>query len=233
MSDEGAIQVNFGRPMPLFPLDTAVLLPQQVLPLHVFEPRYRQMVERALDGAGQFAMAIFHGTRWRQEYHARPPLRPAVCVAQIVQHERLAEGKFNLLLQGLCRARIVEEVAAAPDRLYREARLEPMGEEEDEESLRGVRERLVELLEEQLGELGVTAWVLDRVRTLQIPTSVVLELVSFTIISDAELRYRLLAEASGPERAAMILDELREIAGTLRMAARQRPVDWPKGMSWN
>ena len=52
MSDETAIQVNFGRPMPVFPLDQVTLLPQQVLPLHIFEPRYRQMVTDALDGSG-------------------------------------------------------------------------------------------------------------------------------------------------------------------------------------
>ena len=117
MSEDNTVQVNFGKPIPLFPLDSAVLLPQQVLPLHIFEPRYRQMVERALDGAGQIAMAVFEGESWKQQYHGRPALRPAVCIGQIVQHERLPDGRYNIILQGVCRARISKESARDGERL--------------------------------------------------------------------------------------------------------------------
>ena len=58
MPDEVSIRVNFNKPIPLFPLDSVVLLPQQVMPLHIFEPRYRQMVDEALDSVGQIAMAV-------------------------------------------------------------------------------------------------------------------------------------------------------------------------------
>jgi hypothetical protein len=59
MAEEMSIRVNFSRPLPLFPLPQVVMLPQQITPLHIFEPRYRQMVDRALDGAGQIAMAKY------------------------------------------------------------------------------------------------------------------------------------------------------------------------------
>ena len=59
---------------------TCDLLPQQVIPLRIFEPRYKQMVEDVLDGTGQFAIAVFSGRRWKQEYHGKPPIRPAVCI---------------------------------------------------------------------------------------------------------------------------------------------------------
>ncbi|MGP1309805.1 MAG: LON peptidase substrate-binding domain-containing protein, partial [Phycisphaerales bacterium] len=99
MSDEApAIRVNFNRPMPVFPLREVVLFPHAAIPLHIFEERYRDMVDDALDGAGQIAMAVFEGERWTQEYHGRPPIRPAVCVGQILQHERLADGRYNIIL---------------------------------------------------------------------------------------------------------------------------------------
>src|SRR3954467_9840508 len=85
MSEETSIQVNFGRPLPLFPLDAVTLLPQQLLPLHIFEERYRQMVEHALDGSGQLAMAVLDGSGKGEE--GNPPIRPAVCIGQIAQHE--------------------------------------------------------------------------------------------------------------------------------------------------
>ena len=117
MSDETAIQVNFGRPRPIFPLDQVTLLPQQVLPLHIFEPRYRQMVTDALDGSGQIAMAVFEGRDWKQQYHGRPPIRPAVCIGHIAQHEKLADGRYNIILRGVCRARVIKELAPRDARL--------------------------------------------------------------------------------------------------------------------
>ena len=88
MPADHTISVNFALPMPLFPLDTVALMPQQRLGMHIFEPRYRQMVDHALQGEHQFATATFEGTSWQQQYHGRPPILPAVCVGQIIRHER-------------------------------------------------------------------------------------------------------------------------------------------------
>lgn len=233
--EETAVQVNFGRAMPVFPLDQVTLLPQQVLPLHIFEPRYRQMVERALDGAGQIAMGVFRGKRWQQEYHGRPPIKPAVCIGQIVQHEKLPDGRYNILLQGVCRARIVEESAPDGDRLYREAMLEPIGlEETAEEALAPLRERLErDLAEGPLSKLAAAEPILEYVRNPQIPTSALLELVSFTMVTSPTLRYRLLEEGDPTERASLIEEELGKLGSLIARALRQQPEQWPKGCSWN
>jgi Lon protease-like protein len=234
MSEQTTIQVNFSRPVPLFPLDTVALLPQQIQPLHVFEPRYSQMVGRALDGAGQIAMAIFKGDRWKQEYHGNPPLRRAVCIGQIIQHEMISGHRYNIVVQGVCRARIVEEYMPDEDRQYREAMLEPIGVEQEGEELPEVRRRLGELLGEgPLTQLAAAGWIAERVRNDQIPTSALLELVSFTVLSDRELRYRLLDEGDAEARAALIECELTHLQALLKRAAAQHPEDWPKGMSWN
>ena len=236
MPDETAIQVNFGRPMPLFPLDAALLLPQQILPLHIFEERYRRMVDDALDGPGQVAMAVFLGDRWKQEYHGRPPLRPAVCIGQVVQHERLPDGRYNLLLQGVCRARILRELPASEKRLYRAALLRPVGvaDEEEDSSLDGVRRWLDDALAEgPLTQMAASEAVLQYVRNDEIPTSALLELVSFTMTNDPELRYRLLEEGNAARRARMLQDELEGLRDLIHKALHQHPEDWPKGCSWN
>lgn len=235
MAEESSIQVNFAKPIPLFPLDSAVLLPQQVIPLNIFEPRYRQMVEHALDAAGQVALAVFRGQRWKQEYHGRPPLRPAVCIGQIIQHEKLPDGRYTLLVQGVCRARIVEELPADAQRLYRSAILEPVGiDAEEEQKLYGVRERLTELLaEDPLSQLHHASRVVEHIRSDDIPTSVVLELVSFVLPTRRELRYRLLAEGDAGERADLLEHELLGIRNLMHRASAQHPENWPKGVSWN
>ena len=68
-------------------------------------------------------MAVFAGDAWKRAVPRPPPLRKAVCVGHILLHERLHDGRYNVLLQGVCRARIVRELS--PDeldgKLYRAA----------------------------------------------------------------------------------------------------------------
>lgn len=252
MSEETSIQVNFGRPMPIFPLDMVSLLPQQVLPLHIFEKRYQQMIKHALDGAGQFAMAVFAGDDWKQDYEGRPSIRPAVCIGQIMQHEKLPDGRYNIILQGVCRARVVVELPGDEARLYRVAVLEPVGLEnarEDQEPVEGhaatyvgestpflsqARERLGRMLSDgPLTKMADAGAVLNYVKNDDFHTSALLELVSFTLINDDSLRYRLLAEPSADTRAGLILAELEHLSKMIRKAIKQHPEDWPKGCSWN
>jgi len=235
MSEESSIQVNFGRPVPVFPLNHVTLLPQQVIPLHIFEPRYRQMVDQALDASGQLAMAIFDGDSWKEEYHATPPLRPAVCLGHIVQHEKLPDGRYNILVQGICRARITHEIPADESFLYRRAVLEPVGLEHlSDEELSSFRTRLEYLFNEgPLTEMAAAQPLLQYVRNEAIPTQALLELVSFAVVTDDELKYKLLSHADERDRAALILAELDHIGKLIRQAAAQRPDLWPKGCSWN
>jgi Lon protease-like protein len=237
--DPTAVSVNFGKPFPLFPLDTVTLLPQQVLPLHIFEPRYRQLVEHAVDGVGQLAMGVFRGDRWKEEYHGNPPVLPAVCIGQIVQHERQPDGRFFLILQGICRGRIVGELMPDERRLYREVRLEPIGPDADilrdpAGPLEVLRARLESVLSEgPLRKLSAAGPILEYVRNDDVSTTSLLELVSFTIVSDRRVRYRLLEEGDAEARAAVIDAELNRLEQLIRRACAQRPQDWPKGCSWN
>jgi len=235
MGDEVSIRVNFSNTMPLFPLDSVVLLPQQVMPLHVFEPRYRQMVEHALDGPGQIAMATFNGKRWQSEYHGNPPVRPAVCVGQIVQHEKLPDGRYNMLLQGVCRATIAREHMPDERHLYRRATLEPLGVgivagDEPERVRAWIDEHLAE---GELSRLAVAEQVSEYVRNDEVPTDAALELVAFAILNQTETRYRLLAEGDVNRRARMIRAELERLRSLISRAMKQHPEDWPKGVSWN
>lgn len=235
MTTESSIQVNFGRPMPLFPLHTVTLLPQQIAPFHIFEPRYRQMIGSALDSSGQIAVAVFAGREWKEQYHGRPPLKPAVCLGQIVEHEKLDDGRYNILLQGICRARIVKELPPADDRLYRMAMLEPFGlETQETEDLANMRRRLSESLAEgPLAQMRIAKPMLDFLRNSEIPTAALLEVISFTLLTDHNLRYKLLSEESLQRRADLIEHELHGLEDLIRRAAKQRPQDWPKGCSWN
>lgn len=247
MADGVTIRVNFAKPMPLFPLDRVILMPHGVHAVHIFEDRYVQMIEDVLDGAGQIAMAVFEGDSWKQQYHGSPPVRPAVCVTQIVHHHRYPDGRYNVVLQGVCRAKIIEEVPrgpleldeagpTTPPRLYREVMLEPtdVGEDDDDDELSIHRERIAGMLEtDPLTDLKDVDAIVQHVRDSEIPVTAVLELVTLSFITDPEVRYRLLASQRAEQRAEILEAEMESLSRLLKRAQPQRFEDCPKGCWWN
>src|SRR5438552_10479372 len=89
--------------VPLFPLPNVVLFPRAILPLHIFEERYKAMTADAIAGDKQIAMALLQ-PGWEKNYYGRAAIDRVVCVGTIVSHERLTDGKYNFLLQGHSRA---------------------------------------------------------------------------------------------------------------------------------
>ena len=106
MSQNPSSLDDFGGTARLFPLPNLVLFPHVVQPLHIFEARYRQMMADALDDDRLLAMALLR-PGWEEEYDKRPAIHPMVCLGRIAEEERLADGRYNLMLQGLSRARVV------------------------------------------------------------------------------------------------------------------------------
>lgn len=110
--------------LPLFPLPGTVFFPNTLLPLYVFEARYRQMTEHALEGDGLLAVVL------RRDEEERDQLLDLFTVAglgRIVHHERLPDGRFHILLQGLARVELSEELSS-PELLYRRAKARVVAE---------------------------------------------------------------------------------------------------------
>lgn len=229
------IRVNFGKPMPLFPLPDTVLLPHAVQPLHIFEPRYRAMVSDCLDQAGQIAMATFAGDDRKPQPDAPTRLRPAVCVGQIVHHDALSDGRHNILLHGVCRARIDRVNEPTDDRPYRTAMLTPLEAVESKpEPMTEVRRDLKSILVgPRLSRLRSIESVMEWFDREDVSTHALLELLGFALMHDTEVKYRLLAEPDPISRAGLIKRELKCLDHLLCKADRQAFRDWPKGMSWN
>ena len=110
--------------LPLFPLPNVVLFPNVFLPLHVFEPRYREMVADALAGDRLVGMVLLR-PGYERDYEGRPPIYPVGCRGVMTHAERLADGRFNIVLRGLDRFRITGE---DHERSYRRASIEMLHE---------------------------------------------------------------------------------------------------------
>ena len=107
------------RTLPLFPLPDVVLLPGTLLPLHIFEGRYRAMVSDALTGDRTIGMTMLRPGS--DAAASAPPIHPVGTAGEIVENEKLPDGRFNILLEARFRFRVLDEDPPAP---YRVARVE-------------------------------------------------------------------------------------------------------------
>ena len=110
--------------MPIFPLPGAVLLPHSLVPLHIFEPRYRKLARDCEEGLRTLALANIPDEDAAGE---RPPrVLPVIGVGVLARVDRLPDGRFYIVVRGAGRARIVEELRSGePYRLVRAELLEP------------------------------------------------------------------------------------------------------------
>ena len=106
----------------LFPLPNLVLYPHVMQPLHIFEERYREMLEDALASDKLIAMAVLEAGLGRPITTAGRPLSEYACLGKVVAHHRLDDGRYNVLLLGVERVRIVKELD--PLRSFRQASVE-------------------------------------------------------------------------------------------------------------
>jgi Lon protease-like protein len=131
--------------IPIFPLPNVVLFPSVFLPLHIFEMRYRLMVDAALNGDRIIGMVLLR-PGWEADYEGRPAVYPIGCAGVITHAERLPDGRFNIVLRGMEKFRIAAEADEQP---YRIAEVVPMPEPSAESvrpQMRDERRRLETLL---------------------------------------------------------------------------------------
>ena len=134
--------------LPIFPLPTVVLFPNVFLPLHIFEPRYRQMVAESLAGDRIIGMVLLR-PGYEDEYEGAPPVYATGCSGLITHADQLEDGKYNLVLRGLEKFAIHSEELPAAGRLYRSAVISPIDDsmrDGERDELRHERKRLQHLL---------------------------------------------------------------------------------------
>ncbi|MBI2835683.1 MAG: LON peptidase substrate-binding domain-containing protein [Acidobacteria bacterium] len=123
--------------LPIFPLPDVVLFPNVFLPLHIFEPRYREMVADAISGDRIVGMVLLK-PGWEADYEGRPPIYPIGCAGLITHAERLQTGRYNIILRGLEKFRILGE---EPSHAYRVGIVETVNEPVGDAEHGGIRDQ--------------------------------------------------------------------------------------------
>jgi Lon protease-like protein len=208
--------------VPVFPHPELVLFPRAVLPLHMYEPRYRQMIADVLESDRFIATALLK-PGWEPHYHTlHAPIHGVVSIGHIVAAERTEDGDYNVLLRGLVRARVLEEIEHEP---YRVARVRPLKDVQEvpRAALEKSRHTLRETIEaEPIGDDEVRAYWLKLLET-QLGLGDVADLIASALPVDAELRQCLLAELNPVARTSLLGDHIRTMASVMRVRRTQNP----------
>jgi Lon protease-like protein len=227
MSGGNSLPENFNGQARLFPLPNIVLFPYVIQPLHIFEPRYRELMADALRDDRLIAMATLQ-PGWEADYQNRPPVYPVICIGQILKEETLPDGRYNFLLHGLSRARILDELPTS--KAYRTARVRvledvPIASPAVEHDL---RQRLSEQMNAWFDSQGPALAQLRKMLESSLPLGTLCDMFSFTLASDTEVKQELLELLDVEQRIRRLLDYLgpRLPAKSVEETARRFPPDF-------
>ncbi|MFQ3593894.1 MAG: LON peptidase substrate-binding domain-containing protein, partial [Gemmataceae bacterium] len=202
------LPADFAGTVRLFPLPNLVLFPHVGQPLHIFEPRYRELMEDALEDDRLIATALLQAG-WEEDYHKKPPIHSVVCIGSILNEERLSDGRFNLILQGVARARILEEVKV--NKLYRVARVEILDEQAPASHAAGpLLARLAEQVTPYFRLHPIALEQMQRLLVGGLPLGTLTDIFSFALPLPLEARQELLAQPNVVLRVERLLEVLSE-----------------------
>lgn len=186
--------------LPIFPLPRTVFFPGSLLPLHIFEPRYRAMIRHCLDS--HHAMAITLILDGADDAHGQPPIANVAGAGVITEATELPDGRFNILLRGEARVRLHELPFVAP---FRRASAEVIVDDHD-----SPRDQDIQALLRVAASFSAVVRAQNKDFSFQIPVGVsgtqAADLVAQTLVLSPTLRQELLEETSPRERVRRTLE---------------------------
>ncbi|MBL8821387.1 MAG: LON peptidase substrate-binding domain-containing protein [Planctomycetia bacterium] len=191
----------------LFPLPDFVMMPHVLKNFHIFEPRYRELVRDSLSKDKLIAM-VLPRQGWEKDYEGTFPIYTVGCLASIHEHEKLEDGRYNILLRGLCRIELEHELLTHT--LYRQAKvkLQPDPHVMDEGRLRNQLEKEVLPWLSEEGE-GRSQFI--KLMHSQAPLGTIVDVVSFALPILSDWKQQLLEIFNVPDRVRKLCELLHSV----------------------
>lgn len=212
MSLSGLAELDLAK-LPIFPLPNVALFPGALLPLHVFEPRYRELVRDALAGNKLMGVARLK-PGFETNYEGRPTVLEVCGVGSIVDSVVHTDGRYDITLRGLARVRIQSELP--PDHPYRVVSAEELFDLPADPAVTSAWQRKLTSLWSALA-----AHLPEPVRDLRALTrgaegaGAYADRLAAAVINDSEGTYRLLTERDPAERLRLLVEKLEQLLDTL------------------
>jgi hypothetical protein len=212
--------------IPIFPLPNVVFFPHTLLPLHIFEPRYRQMLGDCLAGGRRLAVVLLR-PGWEEEYYGRPAVYAVAGAGEIVASERLPDGRSNILLKGLGRIMIEGEVPSPkPYRIGAASWLEDVYPTGGEGELVSRVDHLRRLCGDLLGSLPEPVPALLEILTQRDSPGVFVDRVSSLVMQEPEERQRLLELADVERRMEQVIGHLEALLAQVQRGSPRARARW-------
>ncbi len=202
--------------LPLFPLPNAILFPGVVMPLHLFEPRFRALAEHCVAGPRLVALGtLLPG--YEGNYEGRPPIHPILTVGAIAAERRHPDGRWDIALRGVSRVELIDELPPTePFRMIRARKVRELERNSDRAAGENLRSAVVQVANQipalwpQLSPQLVSARAPGQLA----------DVVAGTFIESHGLRRSLLDELSVSKRLDTLQEALAQILLDLALRAR-------------
>lgn len=203
---------------PVFPLPTVNLFPETTASYHIFEPRYVEMIQSVLEGDGLLAMGVLK-PGYESEYYGAPDIFPVGCLGRVQSYEKLENGKYNIVLEGLFRVGFGQMIKDNP---FRVVEMQELRESDLENDFRDEREdlllRLNYLVEHSLDDLDFSPILRQDESFIGL-----VNLIARTLPLKDEERYNLLAMDSIRDRANQTLWHIDDQIETIELLKQVDP----------
>jgi len=231
MNDEQGLD-DFRGTVRLFPLPNMVLFPQVVQPLHVFEPRYRQLTADAIIDDRYMAVVLLK-PGWEDLYNGKPAIHKVACLGRVIAEQQMEDGRYNILLRGMKRLRLRRELNN--DRLYRLAQAEMLDDNppDDIPTASALRKELAETL---LPRFKVKGSAIEQIQDLfhgELPLGPLCDVLTFALPFPPEMKQGLLEQLDVTRRARQLIDLVGGLTPEPTVLAASANRKWPPDFSVN
>ena len=202
---------HFSGELPLFPIPNVVFFPQTLVPLHVFEDRYRALVRDALEGE-RFIGMVLPKPGWEEDYQGSPDIFSVGCLGRIIKEARTKDGRYNIILMGIHRVRIVSEIRKKP---YRRAAVKIVRDVYEynvahAKRLIETRNQLARVYMELCDCLSGDKDKIRKILQSPLPLGLLVDLLVATLKFDIYRKQEILEEADVIRRAHLLFSTLSE-----------------------
>ncbi len=209
-SDSFSSPSGFTAQVPLFPLPNVALFPNVMLPLHVFEPRYRELIQTALNADGIIALAALKDD-WELTYETKHcPIHDTVCLGQIIADERLSDGRYCLLIQGVCRAQLLREVETTLYyRVGEVSLIKDLYPSVPVIDRTRRQQELVHYFQQIVADIDLDSSLIHALESVEVTLGELCDVIAHAMRLDAQKAQRLLEQVDVDERSDLVLELLK------------------------